>query len=236
MIKRIDHCFVSTLLTPVTHGFLTREQGDGTDNKKVELFIKSKYANCKSTQFIHQVHGNTVYVVQGDTALIPDADALVTKLSHTVLVVRTADCVPLVFSDPEAGVIGIAHCGWKGTVLKLQQKTISQMTSLGARKDFIRVAIGPSINSCCYTVNSERLQQCISAVGLSSVRGIIRSADGNGRLNLVQINYDLLLESGVQSKHIDYFPFCTSCDTNTFFSYRREKDRLSGEQFSFIVQ
>ncbi|MDE7389199.1 MAG: polyphenol oxidase family protein, partial [Muribaculaceae bacterium] len=70
------------------------------------------------------------------------ADAIVTDRRRHALVINTADCLPLLLADPEAGVIGAAHCGWRGTVAGIAVRTLERMISLGASADRICVAMG----------------------------------------------------------------------------------------------
>ena len=76
-------------------------------------------------------------------------DAFVTDRPEVCLVIRTADCVPVLFADPEAHVIGAAHAGWRGTLGGIAAKTVCEMEKLGASRTRIRAVIGAAIGSCC---------------------------------------------------------------------------------------
>lgn len=105
---------------------------------------------------LHQVHSNTVIPV---TAAYPDADrphadAMVTRTPGLALGILTADCAPILFADAEAGVIGAAHSGWKGALHDIAGATIAAMVELGARRDAIAAAIGPTIARASYEVDA----------------------------------------------------------------------------------
>ena len=106
---------------------------------------------------VHQIHSATVSVVQQPwpRAENPKADALVTDRPGVALGILTADCVPILFADAEAGVIGAAHSGWKGTRDGISAATVAAMERLGARRERIHVAIGPAIQQASYEVGPE---------------------------------------------------------------------------------
>ena len=85
----------------------------------------------------------------------PQADAYVTALAGTGLAILTADCLPVLFCDPKAGVIGAAHAGWRGAVAGVIETTVSAMQSLGATPDHIVMVIGPGIRQSSYQVSPE---------------------------------------------------------------------------------
>lgn len=194
--------FTSTLLKSdnIVHGFGTKKLGDGKDIKNISFEKIAKPL---------QVHGDHIEVVEnfeGKLKTYPETDGLITKERGVTLIVLTADCLPIVYSDEKAGIIGISHQGWKGTELKLVQKMIKRFLDLRSTLYDLRIAIGPGIGACCY------------------------------HRNLTKENFDILVETGIKPDQIDYFPFCTSCDEERFFSYRKVgKPKDFPEQFSFVL-
>lgn len=104
---------------------------------------------------LYQVHGNRCVIVdeQTDPAARPEADALATRTPGLLLGILTADCVPVLFADREAGVVGAAHAGWKGAIAGVTDATIEAMESLGASRTGIVAAIGPCIGRASYEVD-----------------------------------------------------------------------------------
>ena len=118
---------------------------------------------------LHQVHGDTVHVVAGGTtprATPPDADGIVTTEPDVVLMVRAADCVPVLFGDPEAGVVGAAHAGRLGLAAGVVTRTVARMRELGATE--ITAWVGPHVCGSCYEVPAA-LQAEVAAVVPASV-------------------------------------------------------------------
>ncbi len=111
--------------------------------------------------FPRQVHGTEVRAVDRsymqDRARDPHpiCDGLVTRLRGLALCVRTADCAPVLLADAKAGVIGAAHCGWRGSLGGVLEACLAQMVLMGAQAERTRVAIGPAIGAAVYEVDSD---------------------------------------------------------------------------------
>ncbi len=155
-----------------------------------------------------QMHGSKVAIVNSMSAgkEIRGADALVTKSSNLCLMVRTADCVPLLFYDPAAKVIAAAHAGWRSTALNVAAKTVKAMKKLGSTPKNIKVGIGPSIGPCCYEVGPEVSRK----FGLK----------GKVKLDLQKENIEQLKVMGIRAKNIQISKVCTKCNSDKFFSAR----------------
>ena len=104
---------------------------------------------------VYQVHGDRCVIIDENTDLTarPEADALATRTPGILLGILTADCVPVLFADREAGVIGAAHAGWKGALAGVTDATLAAMERLGARRDHIAAAVGPCIGRASYEVD-----------------------------------------------------------------------------------
>jgi YfiH family protein len=107
---------------------------------------------------LHQIHSTEVLAV-GDgrwtSPGAPKADALVTDRPGVALGVLAADCAPVLLADPQAGVIGAAHAGWRGALAGVVEATITAMERLGARRENLSAAIGPCIGAASYEVGPE---------------------------------------------------------------------------------
>ena len=102
---------------------------------------------------MQQVHGDLVDVVRIAGGPRPSCDALVTDRPDVVLMVRVADCVPVLLADPDAGVIGAAHAGRQGLVAGVVGACVTQMRELGAEQ--ITAWVGPHVCGRCYEVPAE---------------------------------------------------------------------------------
>ncbi len=105
----------------------------------------------------YQCHSARVVVVEEPwaTGAAPEADGLVTNRPGVALGVLTADCAPVLLADDEAGVIGVAHAGWRGARDGIIEATVEAMTGLGATPSAMVAAIGPAIGSESYEVGAE---------------------------------------------------------------------------------
>ena len=158
----------------------------------------------------NQVHKDNVEFVD-ERNEYPDVDALILTNKEDTIYLKFADCTPLVFYDTYKKIGAIAHAGWRGTVLKIGVKTIEKMQS--NPEDIIAI-VGPAIAMCCYEVSEEVKAKLLSTVKNSE--GLYRDRN----VDLKRINARQLEEIGVNK--IDICPYCTSCDNDVFYSYRKE--------------
>ncbi|MCL1923344.1 MAG: peptidoglycan editing factor PgeF [Propionibacteriaceae bacterium] len=183
----------------------------------------TKFALCS------QVHGTLVHEVTDDypfTCRVEDhaqADGLVTTLPGIALVVRVADCVPVLLADPHAQVIAAAHAGREGLLAGIVEATVAAMVDLGASD--IQGWIGPHICVNCYEVSPEMAQRSWSL----NPRTKGTSRRGTPAINLEQGVRGLLEDHGVQV-HLENS--CTSCE-DRYFSHRRDHG-LTGRQAGVI--
>ena len=103
----------------------------------------------------HQIHSANAVIVDAPWTEQPKADAVVTRTPGLVLGTLAADCMPILFADPEAGVVATAHAGWKGALAGVEASTISAMERIGAIRHRIRAVIGPCISQRAYEVGPE---------------------------------------------------------------------------------
>jgi uncharacterized protein, YfiH family len=200
------------------------------ENRKRLLDLFS--ARLDSAVCCQQVHGSLVTRVdrqdQGRGAselstAIPGSDAMITNAPGVNLLSFYADCVPVFFYDPENRAIGIAHCGWKGTMGRIAVRTLAALQQeYGSEAGKIQAFIGPGIGPCCFQIQPD-LAMKVNAE-FSSLHDIISTSDkGFCTWNLQETNRQLLIAAGVQASHISTCGLCTACHTDLFYSHRREK-------------
>lgn len=186
---------------------------------------------------LHQVHSATVIPV---TAAFPDdarphADAMVTATPGIALGILTADCAPLLFADAEAGVIGAAHSGWKGALADIGPATVAAMEQLGARRDRIVAAIGPTIAQRSYEVDLAFMAR-FCATDPAHEAFFIPGKPGHAQFDLEGFIAARLAAAGVRTvvaMGLDTYP-----DEARFFSFRRTTHRAEpdyGRQLSLIA-
>ena len=138
--------------------------GDAPDDlAQNRLRVLADFAPGAGLADLHQVHGADVVEATGSwSGPPPEADGVVTTTPDVVLMVRVADCVPVLLADPEAGVIGAAHCGRPGLVAGVVPATIARMRSLGATQ--VSAWLGPHICGACYEVPAPMQESVASTV------------------------------------------------------------------------
>ena len=177
----------------------------------------------------HQVHGDRIAVIDRPDLTRADLegyDAFICKLPGVAIGVRTADCVPILLYDPVQRVVAAIHSGWKGTVLKIAQKTIGLMKcDFGCLPENLRAVIGPAIGPNSFQVGPEVVEKFKDAgFPMSQIWSFRGEGDGSPmsgghHIDLYTANRWILEESGVRD--IQVFDIDTFTDTS-FFSARRE--------------
>lgn len=174
-----------------------------------------------SLQFMNQVHGNRIAIIEEITDEAPTADALVTGIPGITLVVMVADCIPLLLTSKE--VVAAVHVGRRGLVNSVAIKTIELMREMGAQD--ISATIGPAICGRCYEVSADIHQEIISHFPVADSR----TNSGSLALDLPKALSAVLHNAGIS---VDASQGeCTVEDTN-FFSYRR--DGVTGRQAGLV--
>jgi YfiH family protein len=143
---------------------------------------------------------------------------MVTRTPGVVLGILTADCQPVLFADPEAGVIGAAHAGWRGALDGVLEATVAAMAALGARPERIRAVIGPTISQRAYEVGPEFLDR-FRAEDPDSLRFF--AAGAGDRLHFDLPGYGLARLRAAGIGHAEWTGHCTYADPARFFSFRR---------------
>lgn len=155
-----------------------------------------------------QVHGTTVAYADGKAGepyLIgkhfKDTDGLITDKPNVALLIKFADCTPVVLYEPVKKVQAVVHSGWRGTVEKISHEAIHIMTKdFGAKKENILAYVGPSVDQANYEVGSEVYE----TFSKHSDRDVyFRSAGEKFLLDMARANYQLLLEAGIAAQNID---------------------------------
>lgn len=212
---------------------LSYAAGDDPANVKKNWHVWKSSLNLLEARVItpKQVHGAGVLGVSPSSRDGPlEADALWTGVSGLFLGILTADCVPILIVEPEKRLACAVHAGWRGTSKEIAIKAVEALTSGGScSPSSLFVALGPSIQACCYPVGREVLDAFPDrwkSIGWSKV-------GGQHHLDLRQLNLAQLVKAGVDGERITLIGPCTSCQVKDFFSCRRSGSS-TGRQLSFV--
>lgn len=217
----------SDLLNDLTHYFTTRESVIKTqeadfeklvaDNKK--MFCDSLSIKASNLISPTQTHSTNIEIAQIGESHYPECDALILNNSEQGVFLNFADCTPIILFDKANKIAAIAHAGWRGTAGKIAAKTVDKMVNdFGTKPENILAAIGPTISACCYNVKEDVLIQLLETV--EDKTELTKSRNDEQFVDLKLINKRQLEEIGV--KEIDVCNYCTVCDNEMFFSYRKE--------------
>lgn len=239
----------------VRHGFFTRKGGAsegiyaslncglGSDDDKTHVrenrdrVMRDLGLPNNALRTVYQVHSASVVTVNDGTedTAATKADALVSARPGIALGVLAADCAPVLFTDPKAGIIGAAHAGWRGAVSGVIDATISAMEDLGAARSQMTAVVGPCIGQASYEVGAEfpaPFQQQDSANDRFFVPG---AREGHFQFDLPGYVLSRLVAAGVASS--SSLGVDTYADEN-LFSYRRtchRKEPDYGRNLSVIA-
>src|SRR6185437_4638245 len=223
----------------IRHGFFTREGGvsggifaslncgfgsgdaPGNVHRNRALAMDRLGLDGSALVTCHQVHSATVLTVEHgwEPGAAPKADGMVTNRPGIALGVLAADCAPILFADPEAGVVGAAHGGWRGTLSGVGEAAVAAMIALGARADRIRAGIGPCIAQKSYEVGAEFPERFAAADPSSSEFFAPGAKDGKYLFDLPGYIARRLGALGLAA--VEHTGGDTAAEPERFFSYRR---------------
>ncbi len=249
--KNLSHCFTTRIggfsngvFSSLNMGF---GRGDDYDlvMKNYKLVARQLGIDISEMVLSNQVHGDTIMRVgkkDMGKGIVSESDLLgvdgfMTNEKGLGLTLFFADCVPLYFYDPNHEVIGMAHAGWKGTVLQIGKKMIEGMaTEFGTRPEDIIAGIGPSICGDCYEVSLDVKKQFDLSFNDDIIAQVVKNgvSDEKFIIDLKLTNRLLMEEAGVLPSNIEVSDLCTRCNQNLFFSHRvMGKER--GSQVGIMV-
>lgn len=225
----------SDILGDVQHGFFTRKGGassgifrglncgtgssDQSDIVRINRARVAEAMGVDALNAVHQYHSADVVTVTDPLGEAkPKADALVTNVPGQALSILTADCQPVLFSDPEAKVIGAAHAGWRGALAGVLEATIEAMVALGATRSDISATVGPTISQKAYEVGPEMLDEFI-AEDPENTRFFAQGQGDRYQFDLPAYGVHRMRAAGIGDAN--WIRHCTYSDADRFFSYRR---------------
>ncbi|WP_375466257.1 peptidoglycan editing factor PgeF [uncultured Methylobacterium sp.] len=231
----------------IRHAFFTREGGvsDGLyaalngglgSNDRPEAVAENRARMCAQLGLaadrmvgLYQVHSAEAVVVEAPFAPAdrPRADAMVTRVPGLALGIATADCGPILFADPENGVVGAAHAGWKGALTGVIAATIAAMEGLGAHRESIVAVLGPTIAQDAYEVGADFVARFRSEAPEADAFFAEGARPGRAQFDLPGFILARLHASGIGEAAM--LGLCTYADPARFYSYRRATHRSEAD-------
>jgi YfiH family protein len=221
-----------------------------TENRR--KFLRAIAASKMQIVALRQIHSDIVHRVGkanvSTTAEPLQGDALITRDPGVLLVVQTADCVPIILADTRNRAVAAIHSGWRGTVRRIAEKTLGRMRmEFGTRPEDVVAALGPGIGQCCYEVGTDVAKEFHAQFPTARewfdgpydaleagendpnwLPWLTMKPPGHApppltvQLDLIAANRAILAGAGVSPANISSSDYCTACRMDLFFSYRRE--------------
>ena len=189
--------------------------------------------NLDSAFDVWQVHGIEVAIAESPRSpgSQEQRDIILTNKLGVSLLMRFADCVPMLLYDPVRKVVGIAHAGWMGTVRGAARAAIEAMQfRFGSDSADIQAAIGPSIGPDHYQIGPDVVAQVRQAFAGHASK-LLAERNGSTYFDLWAANHLILEQAGVQQ--VEVAGLCTACHTDDWFSHRAEHGRTG--RFGAII-
>ena len=183
---------------------------------------------------LRQTHSTRVEIITGPVEPSTlEADAMVTATPGVLLGILTADCTPVLFADPEAGIVGAAHAGWRGAAEGILVKTLDAMVALGADISRTHAAFGPTIYGASYEVGDKFMNDFL-AIDPSGAPHFTTPPGGKPHFDLPGFVDTQLRAAGVAS--VECVGSCTYANPDRYFSHRyaTHQGTRTGRQISVI--
>jgi purine-nucleoside/S-methyl-5'-thioadenosine phosphorylase / adenosine deaminase len=197
--------------------------GDVADNVMANRRLIAQAIESEDLVFADQIHGDQVIVVSSQNSnsemstdrVVGIGDALVTDISGKFLIIQLADCQSVLLYDPIQRVVANVHCGWRGSLKNILERTVHVMHKcFQCNRTDIVAGIGPSLGPCCAEFVNYRNE-------IPEEFWRYRSADDH--FDFWAISRDQLVAAGVLRENIETGNICTKCNSGAFFSYRAER-------------
>jgi len=244
-------------LSGIIHGFFGRaggvsqapfdslNTGFGADDERANVLENrarcARFLGAEPDRLltVHQIHSPGVVTVDrpwlGDP---PEADGLVTSRPGLALGALAADCMPFLFVDPQAHIIGAAHAGWPGALAGVLEATVEAMTGLGAEPARIHAALGPCLRQPNFEVGLDLVARFEEKFGAEKIMPFFAPGRAPHKRQFDLAGFGRARLRAVGVRHLDDLDVCTRAQHGTFFSYRHSRQtgqRDYGRNLSAIM-
>ena len=227
--KLVNHAFY-TRMGGVSEGAYSQLNLGGTNGDRPEhvranhIKLFENFGMPFESRFdVWQVHGDTIHFTdtpRPETQKHQPGDAIFTQNPDVTLIMRFADCVPIMIHDPEKKVVGLVHAGWQGTLIEVGAVAIrAAVKQYGCNPATMRVGIGPSICGHCYQIGAEVRSQFYKKWGEKAFDFIAESSNGY-HLELWAATECIMRSTGIQQLQQSHL--CTAENLHERYFYRTD--------------
>lgn len=186
----------------------------------VEDIVRTNQSHTCNIKYVNEEYKGRVF----ESSAFKDVDGIYTDKRNLALMSLHADCTPIFFYDPVKRIIGLAHAGWRGTLLNIAGKMVRAIKSdFNSDAIDIKAAIGPSLGSCCFEVDKDVAELFLSED--KKFEKYMKIGKTKYYFNLWEINKYLLMKEGISEENIEISGICTKCNNDLFFSHRGQKGK-----------
>ena len=196
--------------------------GDDPDavERNLEIVVSTLGYTTDHLVQVRQIHSSTVILAERPMDAEFKGDGIATDQPGLALLMRFADCVPLLYFDPVNQAVAIAHAGWKGTLANVAGQVVRKMSqAFNSRPEDLLVGIGPSIGPDHYQIGTD-VERQVRNLYPEDLKKLLIEEDGKVKLDLWSANQLNLTKAGVKS--IEVSGICTACNLDHWFSHRGE--------------
>jgi YfiH family protein len=201
----------------------------GLWGKKVQDLFYGKQVHAARVSLVDRKNFST------GSKEIPAVDALITRERGVVLGAFSADCLLVFFLDPEIPALGLAHAGWRGTLMGVVPGVVQAMQeNFATRVESLQILMAPAIQACCYEVGGEVLKAADASRWKADLVFLPGIKAGHPYLDLQKTNKNMLRRLGIKTENIFISNYCTHCNPDLFYSYRRAGGKMTGSQMGIF--
>lgn len=219
---------------------LSKTRENNPENKKENYRRVCAALGCGYEQLalVNYAHGDGIYHAKAEDAGkgiaresdLPDCDAMIVTQPGVTAVTLHADCLPVFFLAPSKEAAGVSHAGWRGVLGRLPAKIAREFIDVyGSDANDLLIGIGPHIGGCCFEVQADVSTLFEQEFG----KEVVREEGGKRFVDLQLAVLMQLDEAGIPAANITVSDICTYCETEWFYSHRRDKGN-TGAMGSFI--
>ena len=183
------------------------------------------YLNIDKNNLItpEQTHSSNIDIAKIKKQNYPQTDGLILTEPKLAIFLNFADCTPLIFYDEKQNIGAVSHAGWRGTAQKISSLTVEKLVKeFDSKKENIKVLIGPTICTNCFDIGEEVFEKL--KITVDNPKTLFLQQGDKIYADLKNINKRQLIEIGIKENNIDVCPYCTCCNNDLFFSYRKENE------------